>query len=222
MDFLKYFSLLEYSQPLKLAVNILFWFYILATLYYVFQFFIKPQGRKFYLGFFSFLSAFAITTPYFFVTEIALPPPLDLAKTRLFLESVFLICLFVELSAAIFIYKHLTKKNAEYLSSFIHFIIVFLGTIGFAVIFTAMFDKYFDVQKGFSLNIIILSAITMASLMILWELTEFFVDRFLLGKKFMSPSSRDTFLDLFFGFLGIILALITIISNQNLIFKFLI
>lgn len=212
------------QHPLKIFINSLFYFFALATLYYLAKFFIYKRVGKFYLGFFTLLSAFGITTPYIFVTPLSIPAMLNLDKTRFFLESIFFICLLIHLIASFFIYhsSFLSKKMGKYLSSVVHLFIVFFSMIGLIVMYTAMFDYHFMLNYGFSASIITSAIITMVLMMILWEIIEVLVDKYIIGYPFMSPSRQDTILDLSLGFLGLILAAFVILVKQEVILKFLV
>lgn len=226
LEIFKYFLSFDIvaQHPIKIFINGLFYFFAVATIYYLAKFFIYRQVSKFYLGFFTLLSAFGIATPYIFVTAEAIPAAFNLNKTRFFLESLFFICLVIHLIASYFIYRSpfLSKKMGEYLSSVVHLFIVFFGTVGFTVMYTAMFDKNFQIENEFSPAIIVGVALTFTFMMFLWELIEILVDKYILGYAFMSPSRQDTILDLSCGFLGLILAVIVILFTPWIILRFLV
>lgn len=226
IEIFKYFLSFDVvvQHPLKIFINSLFYFFALATLYYLAKFFIYRRVGKFYLGFFTLLSAFGITTPYIFVTTETIPAAFNLDRTRFFLESIFFICLLIHLIASFFIYRSsfLSKKTGEYLSSVVHLFIIFFSTIGFAVMYAAIFDRNFELENGFSGIITIAAIVTVVSIMLLWEIVEALVDKYVLGRPFMSPSRQDMILDLSLGFVGLILATSAILFKQEMILSFLI
>lgn len=222
-QFIQYFSILSADSFLKLAINLLFWFFVLAAIYFLIKLIMHGWGTKSYLVVFMTFSAFAMAIPYMVIVPDNISLIWNLSKTRLFFETLFLIGFLTNIFASRFIYhsNYLGKKLSEYLSSLVHLFIGFLSTIGFVVLYTVIFDEYFKIEVGFSRTFITLSIVTVFGVLLLWEVVESFTDKYVFGRPFMSPSTQDTILDIGLGVLGIFLAVIFVVSRQEMFFNLL-